>query len=425
MSSPVSIYTPVPIEVVNYDFETSSALPPVGWETGSATPSYDTTTPYEGTQSLVSTVSANFGYVRSITQYPVQQGQVYGISGAAKVVSGTTTVDIQFAYFDANGDYLNGTIVATTSTSWALLTAQSTVPDGAVYAQVYLEVDTSGGVGEFDVIQVTLLSTAVPYYMSLLTSQYQNSPNLKAFLALLLQPFVDTAVCAASMNAAFNLNPANGPTAVGPQLDYLGEILGASRTLPFNPVGVSTHITSAITSTGSQAVPVASTQYMVIGAQVTLTGSDSHTETVTITAINPGVSFSANFTLTHVVSSTVTGAAPSSVLDDSDYRILLQSKVLENQFNGQYMGANGQLWQAWQVLFPGGHIYVTDNQNMTATIFLVGTFSPIQQQMITNGLIVPRAESVEFIYEFPELPVFGFDDLNPTFIAGFDLGHWA
>ena len=45
--------------------------------------------------------------------------------------------------------------------------------------------------------------------------------------------------------------------------------------------------------------------------------------------------------------------------------------------------------------------------------------------MITNHLIVPEAETVEFTYEFATLPAFGFDDLNPTFIAGFDVGYWA
>ena len=115
----------------------------------------------------------------------------------------------------------------------------------------------------------------------------------------------------------------------------------------------------------------------------------------------------------------------SPVLDDPTYRILLQAKIIQNQFNGQYMGANSTLWTAWQQLFPGGTIYVIDNQDMTANIILAGSFTSIIQQMILNHMIVPEAEAVQFNYSFASLPLFGFDGINPTFIAGFDIGHWS
>lgn len=266
------------------------------------------------------------------------------------------------------------------------------------------------------------IQPTIEYYLGLFTSQYKGgkSPNLLAFAALLMQPFIDVAACADSMPAAFDIS-----TAVGVQLDALGTVIGVSRTLPFNPVGVNALTTSVVSATGSQTVLVNNTTYMQIGVLQEITGSDGHTESVAPTAIVQGVSFTANFTLTHVTNSSVTTVPPSALLDDSDYRTLLMAKVVQNQFNGQYQGANSTLWQDWQVIFPGGHIYITDNQNMTATVFLVGAFTPLQQQMIINHLIVPEAETVEFIYEFPELPAFGFDNTNPTLIAGFDLGHWA
>jgi hypothetical protein len=272
------------------------------------------------------------------------------------------------------------------------------------------------------------IQPSLAYYINLFTSEYQGpntSPNLLALAALLMQPFLDVQACADSMPSMFNINPALGGTAVGVQLDAVGTLVGASRTLPFTPVGVNATTTEAITSTGSQTVTVNNTTYMQIGVAQQITGSDGHTETVTPTAIVQGVSFTAVFTLTHVTSSTVTTVAPSALLDDADYLLLIQAKIIQNNWNGQGQGANSVLWQAWQTMFPGGHIYLTDNQNMTCSILLTGTFSVLQQQMITNGLIIPRPQAVEYIYLFPELPAFGFDDLNPTFVAGFDQGHWA
>jgi hypothetical protein len=74
-------------------------------------------------------------------------------------------------------------------------------------------------------------------------------------------------------------------------------------------------------------------------------------------------------------------------------------------------------------LFPSGSIIFIDNQNMTATVILEGTFSSIETDLITNGLIVPRPEGVLYTYVIgATFPLFG-ADLNNSFIAGADLGH--
>jgi|HubBroStandDraft_4_1064222.scaffolds.fasta_scaffold00021_34 hypothetical protein len=264
------------------------------------------------------------------------------------------------------------------------------------------------------------VSPTLPYYLGLLTSQYQNpaSPNLRAFLALLLQPFLDTLACAQLINAAYDVNAVPAP--VGDQLNVVGQLVGASRQLPFVPVGVSALTTVAITSTGVHTVTVNNTNYMSVGVPQTITGSDSHTETVTPTAIVTGVSFTANFTLTHVTNSSVTNAAPSSTLSDADYLTLIRARIIWNQWDGQA----DSLWFPLQTLFPGCYIYITDNQNMTCTIKLVGNFSSIQQQMIANDLIIPRPEAVAYTSNYSTTPSFGFDNTNPVFVQGFDIGEW-
>lgn len=181
------------------------------------------------------------------------------------------------------------------------------------------------------------------YYLGLFTSLYKTSPKLNAWQTIRLQPLADIMTCAAGITAAYDLD-----TAVGVQLDILGQVIGASRTVPFQPsMGVS------------------------------------------------------------------------PILDDTTYRLLLYAKRANNTWNGKILS----LYPLWQTLFPGGHIIFIDNQNMTATIILSGTFTSIQSDLIENDLIVPRPEGVLYKYIVaPSFPLFG-ADLNNAYIAGADLGH--
>ena len=70
------------------------------------------------------------------------------------------------------------------------------------------------------------------YYQWLLTSQYVNSPKLNALLYVLLKKFDDVSQCLVKFDTAFDLD-----SAVGPQLDALGAIAGALRTVGFQPSG--------------------------------------------------------------------------------------------------------------------------------------------------------------------------------------------
>ena len=186
----------------------------------------------------------------------------------------------------------------------------------------------------------------IGYYQQLLTSQYQvpSSPKLNALLYVLLKKFDDVSQCLVNFDTAFDLD-----SAVGSQLDALGAVAGASRTVGFQP---SNNV--------------------------------------------------------------------SPVLDNDTYRIYIKAKIAQNQWDGTITS----LYFIWKYLFPAGGIIIADNQNMTATILLSGSFTSIIQDLVTNGYIVPRPEGVEYTYAFPELPAFGFD-LDNAYIAGFDVGKWA
>ena len=123
----------------------------------------------------------------------------------------------------------------------------------------------------------------------------------------------------------------------------------------------------------------------------------------------------------------------SPVLDDDTYRLYIQAKIAQNQWDGTITS----LYFIWRRLFPTVSIIIADNQNMTATLFIGGLPSSIIIDMVAgyavngassgtvqNGLIVPRPEGVEYAFFLGTLPAFGFD-LNNSYVAGFDVGKWA
>jgi hypothetical protein len=110
----------------------------------------------------------------------------------------------------------------------------------------------------------------------------------------------------------------------------------------------------------------------------------------------------------------------SPVLDDATYRLLIKATIGKNQWDGTV----DSLYIIWNSLFPSGQIVIEDQQNMTANILLTGSFTSIIQDLITHGMIVPRPEGVLYNYFFGDLPYFGFD-LDNSFVAGFDTGHFV
>ena len=201
------------------------------------------------------------------------------------------------------------------------------------------------GSGKYGVAETgPIYSLSIYYYLNLLTSEYRLAANLNSWLFDLLSPLDDTTNMISQMTEAFDLG-----FATGEQLDILGQIVGVSRTVGFQP--------------------------------------------------SYGV---------------------SPILDDVTYSLLIQATIANNQWDG----TESELYPIWASLFPGGTIIINDNQNMTCTIVLTGSFTSIVQDLIVNGYIVPRPEGVEYTYLFGDMPIFGTDE-NNSFIAGVDLGHMA
>lgn len=259
------------------------------------------------------------------------------------------------------------------------------------------------------------------YYLALLTSEYQNAPSLKAYLTFLLTPVDDLNACLGALNAAFDVD-----TAVGVQLDVIGQLVGANRTLPFQPPGGAI-LTWSIAAFGTGYTigdVITAVQGGASGGTFKLVNFGGHT---LLQQISSGIGY-ADGTGLATTGGTGTGLTVnitasgiiSPVLGDGDYRTLLLAKIAQNEWDGTI----DSLYPTWQLLFPGGTLVVNDNQDMTATIVLTGSFSQMATIMIQAGLIVPRPEGVLYNYIFGTLPLFGFDR-NDGFVAGWDTGHWA
>jgi hypothetical protein len=158
-------------------------------------------------------------------------------------------------------------------------------------------------------------------YLDIVTSQHRNKARFMAWLTATLEIGDDIYNLIGEIDTDFDID-----SAVGDQLDTLGEIVGVGRFLNFQPSG----------------------------------------------SISP-------------------------VLEDEDYRFVIKSKIAKNQWDGTIPG----LYQIWDIVFPAIPIRIQDNQDMTYEVLFVSqSFTDLQQELISNGYIIPRPEGVLCTYDF-------------------------
>jgi hypothetical protein len=111
----------------------------------------------------------------------------------------------------------------------------------------------------------------------------------------------------------------------------------------------------------------------------------------------------------------------SPILDDATYQLVLQARIAQNMWDGTTPG----IYSLFASLFPGSvYLIITDNQNMTCNVLVIGLPSILQQNLISNGYIIPRPEGVQFIYSYPANPVFSYG-MDNTVFKGYDGGYWT
>lgn len=212
-------------------------------------------------------------------------------------------------------------------------------------------------------------------YTSLITSEHQSAPNFMAMVSVLAQWAVDRRNMLASIPGLFDID-----SAVGQQLDWIGQWVGATRQL---------------------SVPLTGVYFSFDTASV---GFDQGTW---LGPFDP---------TTGLVS-----------LPDSSYRLLLYATIAANNWDGTVPGA----YTAWNTIFEplGYQILIQDNQDMTMEVVLLGpTPDAVTLALFTGGYLNLRPAGVGitnyFLPSVPSAPVFGMDAENSS-ISGFDVGGWV
>ena len=223
----------------------------------------------------------------------------------------------------------------------------------------------------------------ISYYVGLVTSEYQSSAKLIAFLTAALQKLDDVSQCANGLVEDFDLDEA-----VGVQLDTLGVILGRSRTLT-----LTTPITGAFFT------------WQVTGATYDGLGWES------------GVWQSPANTTTELVT-----------LPDDIYRLVLKAKVAINNWDGNV----GSLYAIWETLFADDdiQIIIQDTQRMTMILGFTGNVQwPVFQQLVQGGLLSVRPQAVQlltYICPVKDAPLMIWQKTGDTYTGnGWGAGCWG
>lgn len=215
-----------------------------------------------------------------------------------------------------------------------------------------------------------------PDYTNLITSEHIDKPKFMAMIQVITQPYIDNILLLRNMASLFDVD-----TAVGNQLDIIGEWVGISRnlTVPLTNVYFSFDTPGLGFDEGTWQGP-----------------------------FDPG---------TGLVS-----------LPDDPYRNLIKATIAENSWDGTTESAVS----IWNSVFAseGITIAIEDYGDMTISLGIISS-SPIDavtKALLKSNQIRLKPEAVAIRNyvspSVPNTPFFGFDIQNST-ISGFDIGSWA
>jgi len=115
----------------------------------------------------------------------------------------------------------------------------------------------------------------------------------------------------------------------------------------------------------------------------------------------------------------VTLSGVDEVLSDTNYRLLLKAKIFKNHWKGK----TSEIYDYWNETFPGNPLIVVDNQDMTMDIITAGFSAGTQQNLVTNGYIIPKPQAVGVNFYNAVTPIFAYGLQNSTF-DGYGVGNW-
>lgn len=209
-------------------------------------------------------------------------------------------------------------------------------------------------------------------YLSLVTSQYQNSPNFLAMISQIGALPVQVQSVLNSFTTLFNLST----PPVGDQLQIIGQWVGISNQVDVPITGVF------FTWDGTAA-----------------TGWDAG-------------------------SWQIPGATGIVTLPDSTYLNLINAKIAANSWDG----TTEEFYEILSEAFPDYLILMLDHQNMSYSLGIIGNpVDSLTLALFTGGYIPVRPETIEVSDYFTNTnsgPLFGFD-MDTSLVQGWDSGSWV
>lgn len=217
------------------------------------------------------------------------------------------------------------------------------------------------------------MSADITAYVGLITSEHAGKPKFVALLSGLVQPVADMAAVAQALETLFDLD-----TAVGQQLDYVGQWVGLTHSLKTPITGVFASLDVA-----------------------------------------PGLDQG-------IIWTPYTPTDGLEQLPDQQYRTALRARILNNQWDGSL----SQAYQIYDALFAGSAFtpFIQDNGDRSIYIGLTGAVpDALTLAMLTQGLLDVRPAGVQILsYVTPSAnaPILALDVENQYF-AGLDQGALA
>jgi len=205
-------------------------------------------------------------------------------------------------------------------------------------------------------------------YLSLITSEHQ-LPIFLQVVNMLTEGFWQNSVLMNSMSQLFNIQ-----TAVGDQLDKLGEWIGIGRIVT-----------------------------------IPLTGATFSFDT-------SGLGFDEGYWDNSFSGST------NSILDDSTYRRILLARIALNNWDGTINSAVAAL----SIAFPNNSVFIQDNQNMTMNVYFSGIMNPIDIALLTNHYFDFRPAGVNLLnYYYAAPKIFSWGMMETSALGGWGESSWA
>lgn len=233
------------------------------------------------------------------------------------------------------------------------------------------------------------------YYRKLTTSEYRGSPKYQKMIRRMAAYGVVLDVFIGKMIDGFELD-----SATHDQLNILGECVGVTRNLNFNPSPLSRH---SIICPPPNLLKLDEKPISDYALYKTPTPKNLDSANV-ICGFPPGVEED----------------MPS--VDDEVYRMLIKAKIVRNGWKGNVL----DLYEMWENLFPGHGLQIQDLQDMSFNIILTGDFSLFTQELISHGYIIPKPEGVRInkisILSTDGRPIFSYK-YNDADYSGY-MSHW-